>query len=277
MSKADDITLQDLAETMDQQWRSLYGQCKMKLITGDDRNDTEVALAAFAGKFHNCQQVGHKAADCPHKRNMGKSNKNKQKCCSHCGKLGHIKANCWNRPENSNKRPKCYKLPRIDSNEQSNVAVDDGNIDPISELLCMALEKKLAFPSIAELLKDPCVWISDTGAPNHLPFHHIRVMVSKGILAKQLTKCNKPFCTACQYSKLTYKPWRMKGVPARPTRMAQKPGQIVSMDQLKSSTTGSVAQLKGKLTTPVISVHCGVCQPIFEIHIHVFAKNPHKQ
>ena len=94
-AKGDKITLQDLAETMDQQWRSLYGQCKTKLITGDDRNDIEVALAAFAGKCHNCHQVGHRAADCPHKKNTSKSNKNKHKRCSHCGKMGHVKANCW--------------------------------------------------------------------------------------------------------------------------------------------------------------------------------------
>ena len=49
-AKGDEITLQDLAETMDQQWRSLYGQRKTKLITGDNGNDTEVALAAFGGK-----------------------------------------------------------------------------------------------------------------------------------------------------------------------------------------------------------------------------------
>ena len=95
-AKGDDITLQDLAETMDQQWRSLYGQRKTKIITGNDGNDTEVALAAFAGKCHNCHQVGHRAADCPHKKNTNKNNKNKRKRCSHCGKLGHVEANCWN-------------------------------------------------------------------------------------------------------------------------------------------------------------------------------------
>ena len=78
-AKGDEITLQDLAETMDQQWRSLYRQCKTKLITGNDRNDTEVALAVFAGKCHNCHQVGHRVADCPHKKNANKSNKNKRK------------------------------------------------------------------------------------------------------------------------------------------------------------------------------------------------------
>ena len=153
---------------MDQQW---YGQRKMKLITGVDGNDTEVALAAFAGKCHNCHQVGHRVADCPHKRNMGKSNKNKRKWCSHCGKMGHIEANCWNRPENSSKHLKWYKPPRIDSNEQSSVAVDDGEIDPIGELLCMDVEKNLTFPHVARLLKDPCVWIGDTGTTKHITPH----------------------------------------------------------------------------------------------------------
>ena len=74
-AKGDEITLQDLAETTDQQWRSLYRQRRTKTITGNDGNDAEVALATFAGKCHNCQQVGHRAADCPHKKNTNKSNK----------------------------------------------------------------------------------------------------------------------------------------------------------------------------------------------------------
>ena len=156
---------------MDQQWRSLYGQHNTKLITGNDGNGTEVLLAAFSGKCHNCHQVGHKAADCPHKRNTSKGNKNKCKCCSHCGKMGHVEANCWNQPENSNKCPKWYKPPCINGNEQSNVAVDDGDIDQVGDLLCMAIKKKLAFPSITELLKDPCVWIGDTATTKYITPH----------------------------------------------------------------------------------------------------------
>ena len=74
-AKGDEITFQDLAETMDQQWKCLYGQRKTKTITGNDGNDTEVALAAFAGKCHNCHQVGHRAADCPHKKTRTKATK----------------------------------------------------------------------------------------------------------------------------------------------------------------------------------------------------------
>ena len=40
----------------------------------------------------------------------------------------------------------------------------------------------------------------------HLPFDCIRSMSQRGILPKQLLECTKPFCAACQYSKLTRKP-----------------------------------------------------------------------
>ena len=83
----------------------------------------------------------------------------------------------------------------------------------------------------------------------HLPYDHIRSMSHKGILPKQLLTCTKPFCAACQYSKLMRKPWRSKGAPTTPIQKATSSGQIVSIDQLESSTAGFIAQLKGKLTT----------------------------
>ena len=74
-------------------------------------------------------------------------------------------------------------------------------------------------------------------------------MSQKGILQKQLLKCTKPFCAACQEGKLTRKPWRLKGVPTSPIRQVMSAGQIVSVDQLESSMAGFISQLKGKLTT----------------------------
>ena len=41
----------------------------------------------------------------------------------------------------------------------------------------------------------------------HLPFDRIRSMSQKGSLPKRLLECNKPLCAACQYGKLTRKPW----------------------------------------------------------------------
>ena len=41
----------------------------------------------------------------------------------------------------------------------------------------------------------------------HLPYDCIRSMSQKGILLKRLLEYTKPFCAACQYGKLTRKPW----------------------------------------------------------------------
>ena len=47
---------------------------------------------------------------------------------------------------------------------------------------------------------------------------------------------------------MTRRPWRVKGDNKNATKMATRPGQIVSMDQLESNSPGLIAQLKGKLT-----------------------------
>ena len=82
----------------------------------------------------------------------------------------------------------------------------------------------------------------------HLPFDRIKQLVSAGQLPKRLLSCKKPFCSACQYGMMTKRPWRAKGEDKKATKMATRPGQIVSVDQLESNTPGLIAQLKGKLT-----------------------------
>ena len=82
----------------------------------------------------------------------------------------------------------------------------------------------------------------------HLPFDRIKQLATAGQLPKCLLTCTTPFCTACQYGKMTKRPWRVKGVNKRQTKTATYPGQIVSVDQLESTTPGFVAQLKGTLT-----------------------------
>ena len=82
----------------------------------------------------------------------------------------------------------------------------------------------------------------------HLSFERIRQLACSGQLPKWLLTCKKPFCTACQYGKLTKRPWRVKGDDKKASKVATRPGQIVSVDQLESNTPGFIAQLKGKLT-----------------------------
>ena len=82
----------------------------------------------------------------------------------------------------------------------------------------------------------------------HLSFDRIRQLAHMGQLPKRLLTCKKPFCMACQYGKLMKRPWRVKGDDKSATKVATRPGQVVSVDQLESNTPGFIAQLKGKLT-----------------------------
>ena len=82
----------------------------------------------------------------------------------------------------------------------------------------------------------------------HLSFDQIKQLASTGQLPKHLLSCKKPFCSACQYGKMTKRPWRVKGEDKKATKTATRPGQIVSVDQLESNTPGLIVQLKGKLT-----------------------------
>ena len=82
----------------------------------------------------------------------------------------------------------------------------------------------------------------------HLPFNHIKQLSSKGQLPKCLLTCHTPFCAACQYGKMTKRPSRVKGDNKETAKMATYPGQVVSVDQLESTSPGFIAQLKGTLT-----------------------------
>ncbi|KAL7564555.1 hypothetical protein ACA910_013956 [Epithemia clementina (nom. ined.)] len=73
-------------------------------------------------------------------------------------------------------------------------------------------------------------------------------MAKSGVLPSGLATCPKPFCSPCQYGKLTRKPWQTKGGPEKSvTKPITAPGQVVPVDQLESTTAGFIAQLKGKL------------------------------
>ena len=82
----------------------------------------------------------------------------------------------------------------------------------------------------------------------HLPFDRIKQLAHKGQLPKRLLSSNKPLCSACQYGKMTKRPWRVKGDDKAASETATRPGQIVSVDQLEANTRGLITQLKGKLT-----------------------------
>ena len=82
----------------------------------------------------------------------------------------------------------------------------------------------------------------------HLPFDRIKQLADKGQLPKRLLTCHTPFCAACQYGKMTKRPWRVKGEDKGTAKTATYPGQVVSVDQLESTSPGFITQLKGTLT-----------------------------
>jgi hypothetical protein len=84
----------------------------------------------------------------------------------------------------------------------------------------------------------------------HAPFKKLQIMAREGVIPQRLAKCRHPICAACMFGKATKRPWRQKTPVNReeayhPTR----PGEIVSVDQLKSPTPGLIAQITGALTT----------------------------
>ena len=75
----------------------------------------------------------------------------------------------------------------------------------------------------------------------------------------KILMAQEPVCPVCQYGKMHCKLWRTKGGITNQAEVPMRPGQIVSVnqlesttpvsvDQLESTTPGFLAQLKEKLT-----------------------------
>ena len=82
----------------------------------------------------------------------------------------------------------------------------------------------------------------------HMPFSKLQHMARRNILPGRLAIIDPPTCAACIYGTQTRRPWRVKGQQNK-IRIAQHPGECVSVDTLESTTLGFIGQLKGTLTT----------------------------
>ena len=85
----------------------------------------------------------------------------------------------------------------------------------------------------------------------HISFVKLKAMARMGILPKRLANVQHIKCKACQFGKMTKKPWRSKSQP-KGIYPVTKPGQCVSVDQMMSSTVGFVAQLKVLLREDIV-------------------------
>ena len=84
---------------------------------------------------------------------------------------------------------------------------------------------------------------------NHIPFEKIKEMARQGALPKEYAKCDTPVCNSCMYAKMTKRQWRHKQSHNHTPKVPPKPGEVISVDQMVSSTHGLVAQMTGILTT----------------------------
>ena len=110
----------------------------------------------------------------------------------------------------------------------------------------------------------------------HLPFDRIRQLASQGQLPKHILSCKKPFWAACQYGKMTKRPWRVKGDNKKTAKIATRPGQIISVDQLESNTPGLIAQQKRQAYATKIQIRNGVRRPVFRLYLRIPAETPYQ-
>jgi len=116
--KEEKLTLDDLEDAMNDQWRlTLEGK---KGGHEEDDKEGEVALSAFSGTCFKCGKSGHKALQC---RSSGDRRRKFNGNCNHCGKYGHKKANCWLLEKNKTNHQK----GTMDQNEKCVGATDASN------------------------------------------------------------------------------------------------------------------------------------------------------
>ena len=149
----------------------------------------ELTLAGMSNvRCWYCKQAGHKANNCPEKKNNGaqsqqlnQSKKNGNNAggnnkftgkCILCGKTGHKAQDCWTKPENFDKAPEGFKK-RNKPNATGMASVDtmlmcwdteDGHGRVGTKNVSLSAQETLEFPNDMKLLSDPNVWIADRGS-----------------------------------------------------------------------------------------------------------------
>jgi len=82
----------------------------------------------------------------------------------------------------------------------------------------------------------------------HLSYNKIKLLALLGIIPRRLARIKPPKCAGCIFGAMTKRPWRTKGKNKGKVRVAKAAGDVVSVDQLQSTTPGFLAQMKGSLT-----------------------------
>lgn len=115
VTASEPVTSHKLLEKMHELWRMNGGKNQATDSDSDSDSGKEFALGTFPGKCFKCNEVGHKAFECPKKKDLSHIE------CYECGKRGHYARNCWEKEINKNKRPEGWKSSK--ENEVSGAAV----------------------------------------------------------------------------------------------------------------------------------------------------------
>jgi hypothetical protein len=78
----------------------------------------------------------------------------------------------------------------------------------------------------------------------HMPFKSIIYIATVGRISTRHAKLSSPKCPSCLVEKATEISCRVKGANHE-IRKTTKPGEIISVKQLESSTQGLISQIKG--------------------------------
>jgi hypothetical protein len=100
--KGDTLTVVDLEEAMETHYITMHGGTTEK----KDEYGPEMNLATWWGTCYNCQEKGHRAADCPKPqkpRERITPSKYADKVCNNCGLKGHLEGWCWEKESNAGK------------------------------------------------------------------------------------------------------------------------------------------------------------------------------
>ena len=166
--RRDTLTVEDLESAMMDEYRQMTR-------TQVKSSGTEGEMLLFGqGVCYSCGSPGHRANECPKRRdqskNQGRTHRFQGKC-STCGVKGHRSKDCWTKEENKDRRPANWKSGNDKHQEKTTLAVDKSVQKSNKGEQIKSMDNQIEYgwvnDDLGVSLLDPDIWIADTGATVH--------------------------------------------------------------------------------------------------------------
>ena len=143
------------------------------------------------------------------------------------------------------------------SDQPSMITTTDDDFEPLKQQplpsnFCIPCtpEELQTDPNIAATRRKQLRLLTIHETLGHLSFHVLKIMARCGIIPRDLAEVLPPTCPGCAYGKAHRRQWRYKGAKnIKKIRVATRPGEVISMDQLVSPTSGFFPIHRGVPTT----------------------------